>query len=423
MINLISDIIGTTLEVMILYNLQRNKTMFSKKNITLFSLMIPYIIGISYVDITFFPKIISILLLTIVITKFTMKTSFKRILFAFILYLLSISIGEIIGFGIFRLIFNTSIKVLMEEPAKFLLVVIVSKVFMLAFVIYLRNFIHRANAFLDKHVLLTITPLLTCFITLFIETFKIFNSVEFDTTKNLFSILSISFALVSAFCIIVLIEKYLQTKEVEAFNHLNINQISTGYHYLSQKVESHEKILELYHDLKNHLIILQSKNENSDYIDGLLNRISDFEHFDDTGNQILNTIIYEKTKVSLKNQIDFQSFVDLSRVSGLQDFDLCSIFGNAIDNAIEACMKIPNASLRRILIKANKINNFLLIKIENSVEDGVLINKEHLETTKNDSLLHGHGLKSIHRAVCKYNGEMEVTLGPTSFRLSIAIPL
>ena len=184
MINLISDIIGTTLEVMILYNLQRNKTMFSKKNIALFSLMIPYIIGISYVDITFFPKIISILLLTIVITKFTMKTSFKRILFAFILYLLSISIGEIIGFGIFRLIFNTSIKVLMEEPAKFLLVVIVSKVFMLAFVIYLKSFIHRANAFLDKHVLLTISPLLTGFITLFIETFKIFNSVEFQTTKN-----------------------------------------------------------------------------------------------------------------------------------------------------------------------------------------------------------------------------------------------
>ena len=82
--------------------------------------------------------------------------------------------------------------------------------------------------------------------------------------------------------------------------------------------------------------------------------------------------------------------------------DLCSFFGNALDNAIEHVIMIPEAEKRLIHLTVSAIKSFVFIKIENYCEDKIQKNENDLiTTTKKDSKNHGFGLKSIRKAVEK----------------------
>lgn len=423
MIHLFVDILGTALEMIILYNLQHTTKKSSDKMIfCVFACLTFLIVLMTNFSILPFIKVGFIFLYTCITLRACYKTSLKRITFCFVLYLLSIAIGEVISFGILRLLFNGTINSINANPIM-LIIIPFSKVITILFIWYIKGFIKRAEKYLHKGVILTLTPIITCFLILFLQTFRLYYNVTISATERLFSFLSTICIIFSAGCIISLIEKYLLAKEVEQVTSLDIHQISSSYSYLSKKVESNEQVMELYHDLKNHLLILQSKDENSNYINGLLDKITDFELFTDTGNPILNTIIYEKRKLSYTQNIDFQSRIDMSRISSLKDFDICSIFGNALDNAIEACLKIDHGNVRKIIIFASKVRNFLIIRIHNSFLEKPNMLMSQITTSKSDPTLHGFGLKSIKRTVEKYNGEISIHYDQSMFSLNIAIPL
>ena len=143
----------------------------------------------------------------------------------------------------------------------------------------------------------------------------------------------------------------------------------------------------------------------------------------DTGNAILNALLHEKCRFSEFYQIEWETCIDLNYTTPLKDFDLCTIFGNAIDNAMEACLNMDASENRYIRIFTGKIRKFLIIKIENSKKEEALPLDSEIRSTKAEASSHGYGLKSIRRTVHKYNGEMAVFLNRTSFTLRIAIPL
>jgi len=425
MMSFLFDIIGTSLEMCMLYTLQNTSTKKTGKPVVtlLYLLLAAVIVFMTTINTGFLVKVLVILLCTTVIMKSCYQVSLGRIAFCYILYLLSISMGEILGFGIVRLVFGGSVNSLMQNPYKLLIVILTSKLFTLIFIMYIKHFISRAHAYLGKGLLLTITPLLSCFLILFMESFRIFSYEEISPRESLFATLSTVFIIVSVFCIIILIEKYLQTKEIEHTTNLDIHQINNSYHFLSRKTESQEQVMELYHDLKNHLLILQSKHGESGYINGLMHKIHDYELFTDTGNAILNTVLYEKNKQSQMHHIEFYSRINMNQILTVKDYDICSIFGNALDNAIEACLEIEREEDRKISVCADRVHNFFIIKVENSKKDESLLSDDVMKSSKADQSLHGHGLKSINRAVHKYNGEVGIKYSRTSFTLTIAIPL
>lgn len=423
--NILPDILGTAIEMIILCSLEYMDVPKKKLNI---SILLWSILGILVVIMTkysmpFMQKLCFIFLATMLISKKCYQTNYKRIALCFIIYLLSISIGEVICFSFLRIVTMDKVNSFMAIPLNLLLVIVISKSFTLAFILYIQRFIKKLQKSLGKASILTITPLFTCFLVLCIESFRIYSAETFSLKECIFTGLNIIFVLISTFCIIKLIEKYLQTKEVELATSLDIEQISNSYHYLSKKVESQQQVSELYHDLKNHLLILKSKEDHPEYINGLLNKISNFETFVDTGNSILNTLIYEKSKFSKFYKIDLKILIDLNYISSIKDFDICTIFGNAIDNAIEACLKMEADDKRYIRISANKMRKFLIIKIENSKGEKTLSYNDELLSSKADKSMHGYGLKSIHRVVHKYNGEVHTYFNQSSFSLKIAIPL
>lgn len=67
-----------------------------------------------------------------------------------------------------------------------------------------------------------------------------------------------------------------------------------------------------------------------------------------TGNALVDTILMEKEKEAHSKEIDFQIVAQTTRLSEFKSVYLCSIFANALDNAIEACDEVHG---RRHLLK------------------------------------------------------------------------
>ncbi|MDO4852537.1 MAG: ATP-binding protein, partial [Clostridia bacterium] len=102
--------------------------------------------------------------------------------------------------------------------------------------------------------------------------------------------------------------------------------------------------------------------------------------------------------------------------------DLCALFGNAIENAIEAVSKLSDPADRIISLQVRENRNMLVITVDNYYE-GTLTLKDGLpDTTKSDVQNHGFGTKSIRRIAQKYGGEATITVDDM-FHLAVIIPI
>lgn len=127
----------------------------------------------------------------------------------------------------------------------------------------------------------------------------------------------------------------------------------------------------------------------------------------------------QKTIRELQAQIEGYENYYHTGSAFIAPLDISTIFGNALDNAIEACLLLP-PQMRLITIKADRIRNILLVRIEN------LIDQSHSptgRTTKADGYSHGFGLSNIKSAVMKYDGECVCKVVNNKFQLKIMIPV
>lgn len=114
---------------------------------------------------------------------------------------------------------------------------------------------------------------------------------------------------------------------------------------------------------------------------------------------------------------------DGERLNFMKDVDIYSLFGNALDNAIESTMKLKDKTKRVISLLVSAKADFLTIHMENYYE-GCLSFKDGLpQTTKDDKTLHGFGVKSISLLAEKYNGNVSMSTDSDIFILNIIFPL
>ena len=113
--------------------------------------------------------------------------------------------------------------------------------------------------------------------------------------------------------------------------------------------------------------------------------------------------------------------VDLEEVLPIDDIDLCSLFANTLDNAVEACEKIAEREKRRISLKARCRNGHFSYEIVNSKENRVTEKNGNFETDKSDRLSHGIGLRNVRQIVRKYEGEMDVSYTEDTFSVTIFV--
>ena len=139
-----------------------------------------------------------------------------------------------------------------------------------------------------------------------------------------------------------------------------------------------------------------------------------------TGNFVLDALVADKQRAAsaVGTQIEFKGAVP----EGLLDpVDICAIFGNALDNAVEACAKCPASDGGAISVRAEYTNCILFVTITNPVMGDVRIVGNMAATTKDDVRLHGFGLQSIHRAAAKYSGNVQLSCDNGAFSLKVAL--
>ena len=186
-----------------------------------------------------------------------------------------------------------------------------------------------------------------------------------------------------------------------------------------------EDIRRLHHDMKNHLLAIEKMagtGRVSEYIGDLAETLEPYEGLVESGNKLLNAILSEKQALARSKGIDLEIQADCSRLSAVKDMDLCTIFGNALDNAIEACEKVEPAEERVIRVKSEAITGYTFITFTNSCVGTVSIKYGMPQTTKKDSHMHGIGIRSIKRTLEKYGGDLRMKPEPGRFTLTVMIP-
>lgn len=195
------------------------------------------------------------------------------------------------------------------------------------------------------------------------------------------------------------------------------------HNYYLEKLKSEEKVRAVYHDMKNHLLVLeqQSGSENAAAMAAeLQQQIIDYEDYVHTGSDILDIILKEKSREMREKEIDFSVSADLNDIDFLAPLDISAIFGNGLDNAIEASEKLPQAQ-RAVILKAGKIQNFFSVRLENTCTNET--DPYQNRTTKQDALWHGFGIASIKKSVEKYGGQAVLKAENGKFTVKLLIPI
>ena len=190
------------------------------------------------------------------------------------------------------------------------------------------------------------------------------------------------------------------------------NVIEQVRHY-QQMSQANENLRKFKHDFNNMIIGLNTYLRNND-VERAKTYLASFAEFapnDDitvhTGDSLVNSLIADKLTWAKKNNIiiDFNGLIPKEVIDPV---DLCIVFGNALDNAIEACLKLPHEEMKKISISAKQNADLFFIKITNPVVKQVKIRNNMIMTTKEDVFSHGIGLYSIRKVAEKYNGHLDL---------------
>lgn len=195
---------------------------------------------------------------------------------------------------------------------------------------------------------------------------------------------------------------------------------------LQKSLDETEQTFELWrqsvHDYKNHVIVLkQLVDENrvdeiKSYLDEEHDTISKQLFLIRTGNSVVDTLVNLKRSLAEKYHIAFMVHGTLPAKIVIENMDFANILGNLLDNAIEASMKECDGYID-LTIKQEK--NFLIIIVRNKCTRA--IEKEIEKSSKEKPELHGIGLKSVKRAVKKYDGQINIEQTPQEFIVNIMI--
>lgn len=202
--------------------------------------------------------------------------------------------------------------------------------------------------------------------------------------------------------------------------------LNSQYEQYKQAQRTVDLINYRYHDLKNHIIALRADAnapQRQEYLDKLEHEIHDYEAMNKTGNQVLDTVLTSKNLRCMQHKIDMTCVIDGKLFDTMDVMDICSIFGNALDNAIECELKIKDYAKRMIHVDAFSEKSFLIIRFENYYEGEIRFEKGLPVTSKKEQSMHGYGLKSLRYTVHKYNGEVQIDARDNWFSLRILIPL
>lgn len=181
----------------------------------------------------------------------------------------------------------------------------------------------------------------------------------------------------------------------------------------------------LFHDFRAHMSVISQYLNKGDiqkclrYVDEMIELGEKPQNNKWTGNEIVDLILNCKKKEADEKNLVVEVFSDNIRESGIPETDLCAIFSNLLDNALENCGGQDNKI--EICIKVR--NEFLIVIVKNSVKVNCIKRGTKLITAKKDKLKHGIGLESIRYSAERNSGNFEYKIQDNYFEAIVTLPL
>jgi hypothetical protein len=179
------------------------------------------------------------------------------------------------------------------------------------------------------------------------------------------------------------------------------------------------------HDLKHQIQALKEakSDELNKYIDEVESSIMIYDTVIKTENEVLNTILSEKSLYCENHRIRLSCIIDANQLDFMGTLDIYTLLGNALDNAIESVSKNQDTEKRVISFTISANGGFLCIQTNNYYEGNLHLVDGLPVTTKKNNAYHGFGIKSMKHITEKYGGTLYTSLEYEIFLLQIVIPI
>ena len=237
-------------------------------------------------------------------------------------------------------------------------------------------------------------------------------------------VLLVVFSLIIDFSIIYLVSGMLKKEQVEKELTALYNQRQTEQRYYEMAVNNMAEIKEIRQNYTGQLQTLYSLLEEGEHnleikelLDSSAQKLQSTSMKRYCENSIVNAILTIKSSNAKEKNISVESECGIPEEIGIEMIDLCSLFTNLLDNAIEACEKSEDVLQKEISIHAGVRGGYLTVKTENTYSQPVLREKGKFLTSKADQVNHGYGLKLIDDIIRKYEGNLKIDTQDGVFRV------
>ena len=203
-----------------------------------------------------------------------------------------------------------------------------------------------------------------------------------------------------------------------------LQQMALQKEYLESAITDDEELRRFRHDYKNHMIVVNTLLESGkteearSYLSAMQEPLQDAMHKIKSGNLVADTILNHKAQTAAQEQTVLH-FVGCIPADGIRSDDLCTIFSNLLDNAVEACRN--GAGEKQIFVEAKTAQGNFLLSVTNPTQGGPPDSVRR--TTKADRRNHGFGLKNVERAAKKYDGTLQTSVRDGVFSADVLLRL
>lgn len=142
-----------------------------------------------------------------------------------------------------------------------------------------------------------------------------------------------------------------------------------------------------------------------------------------TGNDALDTILTEKSLACRRAGVTLSCIADGAALGFMAAADIYALFGNALDNALEAVEALGDPERRSISLVVRRVAGVVSIHVENPCGGTVAMRDGLPETTKADRTSHGFGVRSMRLTVERYGGTLAAMASDGTFHVNAIVPL
>ncbi|NCC42319.1 MAG: GHKL domain-containing protein [Clostridia bacterium] len=240
---------------------------------------------------------------------------------------------------------------------------------------------------------------------------------------NFVPVVQLVTSVISAMIIFLLIIKMAKTT---VRMQQTVNVLAEREHFAMENLEiqrqSEEKTRAFRHEMNHHMAAVSTFLKENDikraqeYIGVITKELNDLPKGSYSTNSMINAIVgryFEKTKQA---GIRVQHRISVPEKLAIEDRDLCVLLNNMLENAVEACERMPQKSDKHLCLSINFEKNFLFISCRNSTGEVMMGSDEStFPTMKKEKEKHGYGMAAMEKIAEKYNSILKIELYPGEF--------